>query len=81
MSIEIGIIISLVGCIIAVISFILGQKKSGRDDGIELGTFMGEIRTEISNIKGMINDLKDSHKEVDEKIKDAMAEHVKAYHK
>ena len=40
MTIEVGIIISLIGCIIAVVSFILGQKKSGKDDGMELGTFM-----------------------------------------
>ena len=36
MTIEIGIIISLIGCIIAVVSFIIGQKKSGKDDGMTL---------------------------------------------
>jgi len=28
----------------------------------------------------MINELKNDHKEVDGKIKEAIAEHVKAYH-
>ena len=36
MTIEIGIIVSLIGCIIAVVSFIIGQKKSGKDDGMTL---------------------------------------------
>ena len=51
MTIEIGIIISLIGCIIAVVSFIIGQKKSGKDDGLQMGEFMGMIKTEIANIK------------------------------
>ena len=54
MSIEIGIIISLITCIIGIVSFIIGQKKTGKDDGM---------------------------KEVDGKIKEAIADHVRAYHK
>jgi len=45
------------------------------------GQFIGEMRTEIASIKEMINELKSDHKEVDGKIKEAIAEHVKAYHK
>ena len=41
MTIEIGIIISLIGCIIAVVSFIVGQKKSGKDDGLSLRSIYG----------------------------------------
>lgn len=81
MTIEIGIIISLIGCIIGIVSFIIGQKKSSKDDGMELGTFIGEIKAELNNIKEMINELKSDHKEVDGKIKDAIADHVRAYHK
>ena len=40
MTVEVGIIISLIGCIIGIVSFIIGQKKSGKDDGMSLGTFM-----------------------------------------
>ena len=36
MTIEIGIIISLIGCLIGIVSFIIGQRKSGKDDGMTL---------------------------------------------
>lgn len=81
MSIEIGIIISLIGCIIGVVGFVIGQKKAGKDDGMELGTFIGEIKTEIANIKSMIMELKNDHKEVDDKIAKAIEDHIRAYHK
>lgn len=45
------------------------------------GTFMGEMRTEISSIKEMINELKSDHKEVDGKIKEAIIEHENRFHK
>lgn len=80
MTVEIGIIISLIGCIVGIAGFIIGQKKAGKDDGLSLGSFMGEMRAEIASIKEMINELKSDHKEVDGKIKDAIADHVKAYH-
>ena len=41
MTIEIGIIISLIGCIIGIVSFVIGQKKSGKDDGMSLRFFYG----------------------------------------
>lgn len=36
MTVELGIILSLIGCIVAVVSFVIGQKKSGKDDGMTL---------------------------------------------
>lgn len=81
MTIELGIIISLIGCIIGIVSFVIGQKKSSKDDGLSLGTFMGEMRAEINSIKEMIGELKNDHKEVDGKIKEAISQHVKMYHK
>ena len=45
------------------------------------GTFIGEIKAELNNIKEMINELKSDHKEVDGKIDKAIEDHVKAYHK
>lgn len=41
MTVEIGIIISLVTAIIGIISFIIGQKKSSKDDGMSLRYFYG----------------------------------------
>ena len=81
MSIEIGIVYTTITLILAVAGFYIGQKKSSKDDGMTLGQFIGEMRTEIASIKEMINELKSDHKEVDGKIKDAIAEHVKVYHK
>ena len=51
MNVELGIIIALIGCIIGIVSFIIGQKKSSKDDGLQMGEFMGMIKTEIANIK------------------------------
>lgn len=81
MTVELGIIISLIGCIIGIVSFIIGQKKSSKDDGMELGKFMGMIKTEIANIKEMITELKNDHKEVDLKIKEAIQQHEDTFHK
>ena len=44
------------------------------------GSFMGEMRAEIKSIKEKVEELKSDHKEVDSKIKEAIAEHVKIYH-
>lgn len=41
----------------------------------------GEIRTEIANIKDMITELKNDHKEVDVKIKEAIQQHEDNFHK
>ena len=40
MTIEVGIIISLVSIIITAASFIISQKKTSKDDGMSLGKFM-----------------------------------------
>lgn len=84
MTIELGIIISLVGCIIGIVSFIIGQKKSSKDDGMELGSFIGEIKTELNNIKEMITELKGDMKkfpaDVQEKIDRAISDHEKRFH-
>jgi len=36
MTVELVVIISLITCIIGIVSFIIGQKKSGKDDGMTL---------------------------------------------
>lgn len=40
MTIELGVIIALISCIIGIVSFIIGQKKTSKDDGLTLGEFM-----------------------------------------
>ena len=54
MTIEIGIILALISGIIGIVSFFIGQKKASKDDGMELGAFMGEVKAELANIK--VND-------------------------
>lgn len=44
------------------------------------GHSCGEIKAEINAIKQMINELKNDHKEVDGKIKEAILEHERRYH-
>jgi len=36
MTVELGIIVTLVTAIIGIISFVIGQKKSSKDDGMTL---------------------------------------------
>ena len=81
MTIEIGIILALISGIIGIVSFFIGQKKASKDDGMELGAFMGEVKAELANIKEMITELKNDHKEVDDKIKDAINDHEKRFHR
>jgi len=81
MNVEVGLIISIVSIAIATASFLFNRKKENKTDGFELGQFMGEIKSEIKSIKDMIADIKADTKEFDNKIKDAMQEHIEIYHK
>ena len=58
MTVELGIIISLIGCIIGIVSFIIGQKKAGKDDGMELGTFIRRNKNRNSQYKIYDNGIK-----------------------
>ena len=81
MTVEVGLIISIISISIAIASFLLGRKKENKTDGFELGQFMGEIKSEIKYIKDMVTDIKSDTKEFDNKIKEAMQEHIEVYHK
>lgn len=81
MTVELGVIISIASLGIAIGSFLFNRKKENKTDGFELGQFMGEIKSEIKSIKDMVTDIKADTKEFDNKIKDALQEHVEVYHK
>ena len=81
MTVELGVVISIASLGIAFASFFFNRKKENKTDGFELGQFMGEIKSEIKSIKDMITDIKADTKEFDNKIKDAMQEHIEIYHK
>lgn len=79
MTVELGVIISLISVILAVTSFVFARKKENKTDGFEMGSFFGEIKSEIGNIKTMIEELKEQTKsmpkEIDSKISRAIHEH------
>lgn len=83
MTVEIGAVISVVSLFIAVASFAFSRKKENKTDGFEMGSFFGEIKSEIGNIKTMIEELKEQMKsmpkEIDTKITKAIHEHELHY--
>lgn len=81
MNINITVLIAVLGLILSVITFFVGQKKASADDGQEFGEFMGEIRADIRNIKEDIKEIKNDRERLKDEIDHAISEHVKAYHK
>lgn len=80
MNINITVLIAVLGLILSVITFFVGQKKASADDGQEYGEFMGEIRADIRNIKDDIKEIKNDRERLKNEIDHAISEHVKAYH-
>ena len=80
MNINVTILIAVLGLILSVATFFIGQKRASQDDGQEFGEFMGEIRADIRNIKDDIKDIKEDRKRFTDEIDKAINEHVKAYH-
>ena len=80
MTVELGIIISIASLGIAFSSFMFARKKENKTDGFDLGQFVGEMRSELGNIKQLINELKQDNKEVDERIAKAIIEHEVRFH-
>lgn len=83
MTIEIALVFSAVSVAIAVAGFLFARKKENKTDGFEMGSFFGEIKSEIGNIKTMIEELKEQMKsmpkEIDSKISRAIHEHELHY--
>ena len=79
MTIELGVGLSVISVIVAVASFAMNSKKTNKTDGFELGKFMGEMKSEITSIRGLIEELKKDNKEVDDKIIKAIREHEMHY--
>ena len=75
MTLDIGVVLSIISVIVAVSSLLMNNKKTNKTDGFELGKFMGEMKSEIGSIKELIEELKKDNKEVDDKIIKAIREH------
>lgn len=78
---NINILIAAAGLVLAAFTFFLGQKRSNIDDGQKLGEFMGEIRTDIRNIKDDINEMKKDRRATNEQIERAIQQHEERYHR
>ena len=75
-----NLIIGIVGALVAVLTFFLGPKRANIDDGQKLGEFMGEIRTDIRNIKDDINEIKKDRRDMQNAIDKAIEQHEERYH-
>lgn len=80
MNVNVTVLIAILGLVLSVITFFVGQKKASQDDGQEFGEFMGEIRADIRNIKDDIKEIKNDRERLKNEIDHAINEHVKAYH-
>ena len=82
---EIGILISIVACVLSIISFFFSRNdKSKQEEGTSQYK-MGVIETKIDTISKQIQQLVDKFDkydvEVDEKITKAIETHIREYHK
>lgn len=88
MTIEIGLVFALVGCLLAVLGFLGGQKKAASSDGERWGKFTAKLDTELEYIKRDLGDIKQSVGENTHEMKDSIRrmhkrldEHLKQDHK
>lgn len=83
MTIEVALVFSFISLCVGILSFLFARKKENKTDGFEMGSFFGEIKSEIGNIKTMIEELKEQMKsmpkEIDSKISRAIHEHELHY--
>lgn len=88
MALTITLVISILGCVISVCSFVLARKdKSNKDIKEEQKEYdkhnLIEYRLKKieENIEKILNKLDVYEKEVDDRIEKAMEQHIKMYHK
>ncbi len=85
MELTVALAISIISCVIAVISFFLSRKDKSNKDTEHDSYKWGSIDEKLSNIEktlAKIEDKLDSYdKEVDEKIDLAFKHHINEYHK
>ena len=85
MQLTVALAISIISCVIAVISFFLSRKDKSNQDTEKDSYKWGSIDEKLANIEktlAKIEDKLDSYdKEIDDKIDIAMEHHIKEYHK
>ena len=58
MTIEIGLIFTLVGCLLSMSTFLIGRLTAAKKDGVAVG----RIESEITHIKDSLEELKSDYK-------------------
>ena len=66
MSIELSIIIAIVGVVLSVVTFVIGRQTSSKNEGFK----SGKIEAHIENIEKGINEIKADMKEYSRDAKD-----------
>lgn len=90
------IVFGVIAALLGVGGFIIGQKKSSRDDGESNGVFRGEVNTKLEYIRAQLQKLSDAFErdreeraqeriemraEFAKMIEDAIRAHELIYHK
>lgn len=82
---DISLLIAIIGCVIAVSSFVFSRRDKGEKDTQASSYKMGQIEAKIDFISKQIATLSEKFdkydSEVDDKIQKAMQSHIMAYHK
>lgn len=84
-TVTIALLLSILGSVISVLSLIFNRKDKSNKDVKDDSYKWGQIDTKLSNIEKTLekieNKLDSYDKEIDDKIAEAMAHHIKEYHK
>jgi len=85
MSIELGLLIAILGFVMSVIVNYLNQKRISKQDNEKQGYSWGKLDEKLANIEKSLNKIEvklDSYdREIDTKIDIALQHHIKEYHK
>lgn len=83
MTIEITVLIAVIGCALSVGTFFIGRTTAARDDGRENGqvlTELGYIKKGIDGLEKDIKEIKDQYAALDVRVS-KVEEAMKIYHK
>lgn len=85
MELTIALVISIVGVVISVSSFVLSRKDKSNNDVKDESYHLGQIDTKLKNIEAMLNKIENKldtyDSEIDDRIEKAINNHIKEYHK
>ena len=83
MTVEITVLIAVIGCALSVGTFFIGRTTAARDDGRENGqvlTELGYIKKGIDGLEKDIKEIKDQYAALDVRVS-KVEEAMKIYHK